>query len=114
MINDVGLVKDSNGDDKLGYKTLKNLASGLKKITFDGVQRNPKIAEYELRGKQVVSGLYDFYMNENYNKNLILLPAEFREPNKERTIIDYISGMTDEFAAHEYMKYYGKTSLITK
>ena len=123
LINDVGLVEDSSGKQILGYITFKKLAKSLKKFTFDGVQRNPKVMEYELRGKQIIKGLYDFYMSENYNKDLKLLPAEFRHKDlisakfreyKKRTIIDYIAGMTDEFATKEYIKYYGETSLVEK
>ena len=107
LVNDIDLV-----EDKLGYKTFKKLAQNLKKFTFDGVQRDPEIMEYELRGRQIIKGLYNIYMDENYNKDLKLLPAEFREENTERTIIDYIAGMTDEFATKEYIKYYGETSLV--
>ncbi len=111
LITDIGLV---NKEDKLqlGYKTLENLALGLKKLTFKAIKRNSTVIEYELKGKIVLKGLFEMYMDNSFNRDLVLLPAEWRHlEEKERTIVDYIGGMMDEFAIHQYKKYYGQNSL---
>jgi dGTPase len=111
LITDIGLVT-KDGKLQLGYKTLENLAIGLKKLTFKAIKRSPTVIEYELKGKIVLKGLFDMYMDESFNRDLVLLPAEWRQlDNKERTIVDYIGGMMDEFAIHQYKKYYGQNSL---
>ena len=111
LITDIGLIEDS-GIFKLGYKTLKDLSKGLKTLTFKAIKRSPVILEYELQGKQILKGLYEVYMDTSFNKDLVLLPAEYRDKNnKERTILDYIGGMMDEYAILQYKKFYGERSL---
>jgi dGTPase len=111
LITDIGLVIKEN-KTQLGYKTLENLALGLKKLTFKAIKRNPTVIEYELKGKIVLKGLFEMYMDNSFNCDLVLLPAEWRHlEDKERTIVDYIGGMMDEFAIHQYKKYYGQNSL---
>lgn len=111
LITDIGLVTKNN-KIQLGYKSLENLAIGLKKLTFKAIKRNPTVIEYELKGKIVLNGLFEMYMDESFNRELVLLPAEWRQlDDKKRTIVDYIGGMMDEFAIHQYKKYYGPNSL---
>ena len=114
LINDIGLVKtDRKGQFMLGYNNFNNLALGLKKLTFAAVKRNSDVIEYEYLGKRILEGLYNMYMDTSFNKNLVLLPAEFRDPeNWERTVLDYLGGMMDSYAISQYEKYYGKLSGI--
>jgi dGTPase len=108
LIEDVGLIED-NGVFKIGYQKFEDLAKGLKKLTFHAIKRNTGIVEYENLGKHILMSLYEMYMDYSYNKNLILLPAEYRdEEHWERTVLDYIGGMMDIFAIQQYEKYFGK------
>lgn len=110
LVEDIGLV-EKDGKETLGYKTNGNLAIGLKKLTFHAVKRNSNIIEYESLGKHILKSLYDMYMDKTYNKNLLLLPAEYRdEEDRERTVLDYIGGMMDIFAIQQYEKYFGSLS----
>lgn len=113
LMKTVELVPDKGtGKFKLGYKNNSELALGLKKLTFEAIKRNPEIKEYELMGEKVLTGLFQVYMDKKFNRNLELLPAEYRQPNNwERTVLDYIGGMMDEFAINQYKKYYGNSSL---
>lgn len=112
LITDISLVQDEQNNYVLGYKTLANLALGLKKLTFKAIKRNPEIIEYELKGREILKGLYEVYIDENFNRDLNLLPAEYRHlEEKERTVLDYIGGMMDEFAIHQYKKFHGESSL---
>ncbi|MEP0212098.1 MAG: dGTP triphosphohydrolase [Cellulophaga sp.] len=106
FVRDVNLV---NG--KLGYKNLGNLVHGLKKLTFEAIKRQPDIIEYEQLGKHVLTKLYDLYTDKNYNRDMVLLPANYRVTDKwERKVQDYIGGMMDIYAIQQYEKYYGKLS----
>lgn len=109
LVMDIDLIHSPSGS-VLGYKELSDLAKGLKALTFSAIKRNPEIIEYELVGKHVLKNLYDVYMDESFNKDLVLLPAEYRDPNpdnREKTVIDYIGGMMDSYAIFQYEKYFG-------
>lgn len=107
LVRDIDLI-EKDGVFKLGYKSLENLAKGLKKLTFHAIKRNSDIIEYENFGGQILNGLYNVYMDKEFNKNLILLSAEYRDvENWERTVLDYIGGMMDIFAIQQYEKYFG-------
>ena len=110
LMLDVGLVEE-NGQRILGYRTLKLLASGLKNLVFTTILRKTHIQEYEARGKKVLKGLFEVYKDENFNKNLTLLPAEIRNKDEDptRLICDYLGGMMDAFAAREYIKFFGES-----
>lgn len=107
LVRDIDLI-EKEGKFQLGYKSLENLAKGLKKLTFHAIKRNSDIIEYENLGGQILKGLYDVYMDQDFNKDLILLSAEYRDPeNWERTVLDYIGGMMDIYAIQQYEKYFG-------
>lgn len=107
LCSDIGLVGGC-----IGYKEHAKLAEGLKKLLFKAILRKKDIQLYERRGEQIIRGLFEVYSDEKYNKNNILLPPELRAINdcKTRLVTDYISGMMDSYAAHEYEKYFGKGS----
>jgi dGTPase len=104
FVRDIDLI---NG--KLGYNSLGLLVSGLKKLTFEAIKRQPDIIEYEQLGKHVLTKLYELYTNEDYNRDMVLLPANYRDKTKwERKVQDYIGGMMDIYAVQQYEKYFGK------
>ena len=96
-------------DGKLGYKNLGLLVSGLKTLTFESIKRQPDIIEYEQLGKHVLTKLYKLYTDKDYNRDMVLMPANYRFPDKwERKVQDYIGGMIDIYAIQQYEKYFGK------
>lgn len=104
FVRDIDLV---NGT--LGYKKLGLLVSGLKKLTFEAIKRQPDIIEYEQMGKHILTKLYDLYTDKSYNRDMVLLPANYRNIDKwERKVQDYIGGMMDIYAIQQYEKYFGK------
>lgn len=110
LCRDIDLV-EKNGKQQLGYKTLENLAKGLKKLLFKAILRKPTIQIYEKRGEKVIRGLFAVFTDESFNKDLKLLPPECRalidQYPKERLVIDYISGMMDSFAIQQFIQYFG-------
>lgn len=119
LIRDIGVVKTdkkSNNEHgtktekELGFCNYKDLAHGLKKITFECINRSDNIALYEQRGKVVIEGLYQMFTDVRYNKNYSLLPPDYRPKTEEylhRAVIDYIAGMMDTFAISLYEKHFG-------
>lgn len=109
---DIGIV-EKKGITQLGFKTKEKLSEGLKKLLFNAILRKKDVQHYEKKGEKIIRGLYEVYTDTKYNKNNILLPAEYRKRNdkQERLVIDYISGMMDSFAEQEFIKYFGKSEI---
>ena len=99
----------------------KQLASGLKSTTFKCITNDDEVYAYENYGKIIIKELYKFYV-----KNTEYLPPEYRADNiinqysgyykdesrdsglkqglQKRLVVDYISGMMDEYAKKTYNK----------
>ncbi len=120
LMCDIGEVKGQDSSEELGYKTLSKLAEGLKKLVFKALLRKKDVQLYEKQGERIIKGLFEVYTDSNFNRNLLLLPPEFRviandklddKKVRERVVIDYIAGMMDSFAVQEYQRYFGSSSL---
>lgn len=122
LINDIGIVELSDEERKkrgteskqeIGFVHYKELAAGLKKVTYKCATRRDGVNFYEDNGNAMLSWLYNFYL-----KHVEYLPPEYRydtvvkqfydENNKpdetyqSRLIIDYLSGMMDEYVKTTY------------
>lgn len=110
LCKDIDIV-EKDGQPQIGYKTLENLAKGLKKLLFKAILRKPTIQIYEKKGEKVIRGLFTVLTDEGYNNDLKLMPPEYRalieKYPKERLVIDYISGMMDSFAIQQFIQYFG-------
>ena len=122
LINDVGVVKDKESQEILGYKNLSKLSEGLKKILFRALLRKNSIQLYEKQGEKIITRLFEVYTDKQFNFKNSLLPPEYRvlentvdnenvEKTQQRLVVDYIAGMMDSFAIQEYKKYFGTSSL---
>ena len=104
--------------EELGFKNYRELAEGLKEITFRCINHNNDVYYYEQRGLSVLKYLSEFYTN-----HVQFLPPEYRADNiidkynlekdkkdyQQRLICDYISGMMDSYAISVYEEITGKT-----
>ena len=76
---------------------------GLRTWMFDHVYRNGVAKTEERKAQQMIEMLYDYYM-----KHIGELPEEYlmmmrdRDETKERTVCDYIAGMTDIYAIDRF------------
>lgn len=113
LVEDIAVVKDNNGIKQLGFGTKEKLSSGLKNIVFKIIMRKKDIKIYEHKGNKIITDLFNFYNSEN---NIIFISHQLYrmlerdekeqssayQNNKERVIIDHISGMMDIFAIREW------------
>lgn len=125
LINDIGIVKLTDEqkkkrgtvhEEELGFVHYGELASGLKSTIYKCVTNNDRVYAYENEGRYMMKALFDFYCEESR-----YLPSEYRADNifrqystfyegqdkeqiQKRLIIDYISGMMDEYLKHVYGK----------
>lgn len=98
---------------ELDFIKLADFAKQLKKITFKCINRTDIVQIYEKQGEKVLKGLYEAFMDDNFNKKNKLLPIEYRtvdEKRKERAVIDYLAGMMDSYAIKVYKDIYGKSA----
>ena len=78
-------------------RTLKDLRSFM----FERVYRNPIAKGQETKAKDMLKRLYDYYIHHPE-----ALPEDFQPQlsfdGMERTVCDYIAGMTDNYAVDKY------------
>ena len=80
---------------------IENAMQELRSFMFDRVYKNPKAKGEEAKARRILQQLYEFYV-----KNPDKLPPDFRPQldfdGMERTVCDYIAGMTDKYAMYKY------------
>lgn len=73
----------------------------LRGFMFENVYRNPAAKSEETKAKDMLKRLYDYYYHHPE-----VLPADFQPQMSfdglERTVCDYIAGMTDNYAVDKY------------
>jgi dGTPase len=82
----------------------------LKDFLFNNLYRHYRVVRMATKAEQIVSRIFDAYHAEP-----AMLPthiqAQVEERGLERTICDYIAGMTDRFAIDEYQKLFDPATL---
>ncbi len=73
----------------------------LRSFMFERVYKNPVAKGEEAKARRILQQLYGYYI-----KNPDKLPPDFRPQldfdGMERTVCDYIAGMTDKYAMYKY------------
>lgn len=106
------LINNLEGKSLSAMKNLKN-------ISISRIYKHKSVVEIELAGFKIIGSLLEEFVdallnpNTSYNKSLLtLIPEQFALDNKDlyiniRSILDLISGMTDEYALNLYRKIKG-------
>ena len=73
----------------------------LRSFMFENVYRNPVAKGQESKAQELLSRMFEYYVNHPE-----ALPADFQPQlsfdGMERTVCDYIAGMTDNYAVDKY------------
>lgn len=73
----------------------------FRSFMFGAVYQNPKAKSEESKVEGILSALYEYYCAD-----LNRLPSDYRtvaeREGTERAVCDYIAGMTDQYAIHQY------------
>lgn len=73
----------------------------LKAFLMDNMYRHPRLAEMKKQSEKIITFLFTYYL-----KHIEAIPDSFRlrYPDQDSFMLvsDYIAGMTDRFAQHEY------------
>ena len=86
---------------------------GMRKFMFANVYTNPKAKGEEKKAENIVQELFRYYMEHPE-----LLPNEYIErmwqsgETQERSVCDYISGMTDQYAIAKFQEFFIPNSWI--
>ncbi|MBE0699834.1 MAG: deoxyguanosinetriphosphate triphosphohydrolase [Anaerolineaceae bacterium] len=82
----------------------------LKDFLFNNLYRHFRVMRMSVKAERILADLYQAYLSEP-----MILPKHIQEQAKggeiQRTICDYIAGMTDRFAIEEYTKLFDPTKL---
>ncbi len=89
---------------------MKNRNRILKDFLFKNMYHQYRVVRMHKKAERILSELFNAYANEPS-----MLPMQFQnlieEKGKERTICDYLAGMTDRFAVDEYAKLFDPSLL---
>jgi dGTPase len=82
----------------------------LKDFLFNNLYRHYRVVRMATKAEQIVNRIF-----EAYHAEPSMLPthiqSQVEERGLERTICDYIAGMTDRFAIDEYQKLFDPAAL---
>lgn len=102
LVCDAIRVSREAGAIQMSPKVDKALAD-LRSFMFDRVYRNPVAKGEESKAKDMLQKLFAFYL-----ENPQALPEDFQPQLSfdgiERTVCDYVAGMTDNYAVHKYIE----------
>jgi dGTPase len=75
----------------------------LKDFLFQKLYRHYRVVRMQVKAENIIKNLFESYKNEP-----AMLPTQFQKiiavRGLERTICDYIAGMTDRFAIEEHQR----------
>ena len=96
------MVTHTRNTGELGMdEEIEHAMQDLRSFMFDRVYKNPKAKGEEAKARRILQQLYEYYV-----KNPDKLPPDFRPQldfdGMERTVCDYIAGMTDKYAMYKY------------
>jgi dGTPase len=82
----------------------------LKDFLFNNLYRHYRVVRMAVKAERIITGLFEYYHAEptTLPKHVQQVIKEF---GLERTICDYIAGMTDRFAIEEYQKLFDPETL---
>ncbi|WP_394665851.1 dGTP triphosphohydrolase [uncultured Chryseobacterium sp.] len=126
-------IETGNFHEELIFKDAEGLAKALKDLCQDKIFKYREINSLEVTGHSVIKGLLDYYIyflfhpDKKYRRRASQLISEstlkvaYEENNiddysidklpdyyKLRVIVDFISGMTDQYALNHYQKISGQ------
>ncbi len=104
-ITDLGAVRNHPTRLIAFSREMKAQNAELKRFLYQRLYRHYKVERMRVKAERFLTILF-----ESYTRNPTLLPENYRQKFKEfgleRTVCDYIAGMTDRFALDEYKRLY--------
>lgn len=100
------------GEGVAGYsEEVQIMNRKLKSFLREHMYTHPRVIRMEEKAKRILKGLF-----QAYHERPSQMPKDFLQRNKsesiERSICDYIAGMTDRFAIDEYQKLFDPNTKV--
>lgn len=84
---------------------MAKIMGDLRAFLFANVYEGPHQTEQTRRAERMIEGLYTYYIGQAGS-----LPAEYEHiaetQSRERAVMDYIAGMSDNFAVRQFLSIY--------
>ena len=110
-VQDVAAVRRAAGVLVGPGPEVKALKAGLESFLADRVYRHPRIARMAAKGRRIVEALFSEYCRRPRR-----LPERYRRraasEGLERTVCDYLAGMTDHYARDEYLRLFRRSTTV--
>lgn len=105
LIHDI-ITQSYGKDDIFMSKEIEEALFGLRKFMFKNVYTNPIVKKEEIKCENLLIALFEYY-----TKDIQILPEEYQAmiragEDEEQVICDYIAGMTDHYALHQFQELY--------
>ena len=101
----VNSIVENSTDDIAMSEEVSEAFDLLHEFLFNSVYRNPKAKSEETKVDGLIEGLSTYF-----RENRQFLPLEYsviaNEEGIDRAVVDYIAGMTDDFAVYKYKEIY--------
>jgi dGTPase len=96
------MICSSREEDRITFSPdVEKALLDLRQFMFENVYRNPVAKGQEQKAKDMLKRMYEYYISHPE-----ALPADFQPQlsfdGMERTVCDYIAGMTDNYAVDKY------------
>lgn len=101
------IVTNSMGkDDIFMSPEVENAMKGLRQYMFKNLYHNPKAKHEEKKAEELLERLFDFYRKQPER-----MPQQYTDmiqkgERLDRTVCDYIAGMTDQYAIEKFSEYF--------
>lgn len=110
------IIKNSSGNNYIKMsESVFSALNNLKDFNYRNIYSKSNTEEQITNYKKMLNMLFDLYLNQLNNKEIDseiyttfinnMSKEYLRNTSKERIVIDYISGMTDDFVFRQYKKY---------
>lgn len=104
------IIEHSRGKDHIERDpVVADAMERLRDFMFERVYRNPVAKGEEAKARDIIGMLYDYYMKHPGD-----IPADFQPQldfeGIERTVCDYIAGMTDKYAVYKFSEIFVPTA----
>lgn len=104
LVHDI-VINSFDKDDICMSRDVEQALWDLRAYLFANVYRNPEAKGEEVKAKDLVAWLFEFYMDHPQEMPLLFQQMLERDGRKDRIVADYVAGMTDEYAIMKFKEY---------
>jgi dGTPase len=101
----IDMIENSEGQDQIHQsKRVHEAMQGFRRFMFSRVYNSETLRDERRKGEYVVQALFHYYLDRTE-----LLPNDYLaldDGDKTRAVVDYISGLTDNYAIEQFENYF--------